>query len=305
MPANRASTAALENYLPPKILAAAPPRICERLARKHYENFTVGSVFLPREIKQDFYNVYAFCRISDDLGDETGDPKLATELLESWREELRGCYRGDVNTKIFAALKDTIDRHHLPIRHFEDLLDAFLQDQRVSRYAAFDELLDYCGRSANPVGRIVLQLLGYRDSIRTALSDHICTALQLANFWQDIAIDYKKGRIYIPREDMQRFGYSEAELACGVVNAAFVRLMRFETGRTREIFQRGARLTDMIQGAGSADVDLFVRGGLSVLDALEHHRYGVFNGRIKVSQARKTMLIINWALRYMRGVVRR
>ncbi len=173
------------------------------------------------------------------------------------------------------------------MKPFDDLISAFIQDQQVMRYPTFDQLLDYCARSANPVGRLVLALLGYTDAPRQKLSDLTCTALQLANFWQDVTVDYEKGRIYIPQEDMERFGYTECELRNHVMNASFVRLLQFEIERTRGLFERGAALSGLISGVGAADVDLFSRGGLSLLDSIERQGYSVPRKRITVPKFRE------------------
>ncbi len=174
------------------------------------------------------------------------------------------------------------------------MISAFIQDQTVTRYESFDQVLDYCKRSANPVGRVFLHLLGQINDEFFELSDATCTALQLANFWQDIGVDYKKGRIYVPREDMERFGYTESELRNKIVNASFVRLMRFELARTRELFDKGAALSQMIDGVGAADVELFTRGGLSVLQSIEKINYDVFRRRAAVSKSRKLLLMAGW-----------
>ncbi|MEN6356819.1 MAG: squalene synthase HpnC [Armatimonadota bacterium] len=267
------------------------------MAKTHYENFTVGSIFLPREIRRHVFNVYAYCRVCDDLADEIDDPDLSVRLLEWWREELHACFSGNPQHPVFKALLETITQFNLPIEPFEDLISAFLQDQHVTRYDTFEQVLDYCKRSANPVGRVFLHLLGYTDDKRRGLADATCTALQLANFWQDIGVDYQKGRIYIPKEDMERFGYTESELRNHVVNASFVRLMRFEIARTRELFERGRSLSRLISGVGAADVELFTRGGLAVLQSIEQINYDVFRKCAGVSKSRKLLLMAGWCIR--------
>ncbi|MCE5314217.1 MAG: squalene synthase HpnC [Armatimonadota bacterium] len=273
-----------------------PDALCEKLAKTHYENFTVGSMFLPRELRRHVYNVYAYCRVCDDLADETGDRDLSVRLLEWWRSELHECFEGNPRHVLFKALAETVTEFNLPIEPFEDLISAFLQDQSTTRYKSFEDILNYCTRSANPVGRIFLRLLGYTDDARRELADCTCTALQLANFWQDVGVDYEKGRIYIPLEDMLRFGYSESELRNHVVNASFVRLMRFEIARTRELFERGSALSGQISGIGAADVELFNRGGMAVLRSIERNRYDVFRKRTKVSKSQKVLLMLGWCV---------
>src|SRR6266699_2906458 len=182
---------------------------CERLARSHYENFSVATWFLPKRLHQHFFNVYAYCRISDDLGDETGDPSASLHLLDEWEAELNACYEGAPRHPVFVALAGTVRDFDIPRQTFADLLTAFRQDQTITRYETFDDLLGYCRYSANPVGHLVLYLCGYRDAERQQFSDFTCTALQLANFWQDVSADFAKGRIYLPLEDLRRFGVSE------------------------------------------------------------------------------------------------
>ena len=188
---------------------AEAQQYCRRLARSHYENFSVATWFLPKRLRQHFYNVYAYCRISDDLGDEVGDPNLSLQLLDQWGRELDACYSGHARHPVFVALSETIRLFDIPRKPFADLLNAFRQDQTITRYPTFDDLLGYCQYSANPVGHLVLYLCGYRDAERQSLSDYTCTALQLANFWQDVSRDYAKGRIYLPLEDLGRFGVVE------------------------------------------------------------------------------------------------
>jgi squalene synthase HpnC len=286
-----------DQFLPGDLAGALPDQLCEKLARTHYENFSVGSIFLPGHLRKHVFNIYAYCRVCDDLSDETGNPQLSLELLEWWREQLHQCFAGRPDHPVFAALKPTIDQFDLPIGPFDDLISAFIQDQTVTRYDTFEQLLGYCERSANPVGRLFLCLMGYGDEARRQLSDFTCTALQLVNFWQDIAPDYAKGRIYIPQEDLWRFGYSEAELRNRVVNAGFVRLMRFEVQRTRELFDSGASLGRLVEGPGAADVDLFSRCGIALLNSIERCGYDVLNRRVVVSKHRKLLIALGWAAR--------
>ena len=289
----------VDSFLPKYVAGAVPAEVCERLARTHYENFTVGSFLLPRDLRRHVYNIYAYCRVCDDLADETGDSELSLRLLEWWRQELFDCYRGKPHHPIFQALAETIERYDLPLQPFNDLINAFIQDQQVTRYATFEDLLGYCARSANPVGRLFLCLLGYRDMKRWQLSDHTCTALQLTNFWQDIPIDYAKGRIYIPQEDMERFGYTEDELRNSIVNASFTRLLRFEISRTRELFEHGAMLQRMATGRGSADIGLFTAGGMALLKSIERSDYNVFRRRITVPKLKKATLVAAWTVKHL------
>ena len=184
---------------------------CERLARSHYENFSVATWFLPKQLRQHFFNIYAYCRISDDLGDEVGDPVQSLVLLDEWQAELDRCYAGTPRHPVFVALRETVRALDIPKQPFADLLIAFRQDQTTTRYPTFDDLLGYCRYSANPVGHLVLYVCGYRDAERQQLSDCTCTALQLANFWQDVTVDYGKGRIYLPLENLRRFDVDESD----------------------------------------------------------------------------------------------
>jgi squalene synthase HpnC len=258
---------------------------CRRLARSHYENFVVASILLPRPLQQHFYNIYAYCRISDDLGDEAGDPRIAIELLEQWDEELRACYRGHAKHPVFIALTDTIGCFDIPISPFANLLEAFKRDQTQTRYGTWDELLDYCRYSANPVGHLVLYLGGYRDPERQHLSDLTCTALQLANHWQDIGRDLSRlDRIYLPEEDMRKFNYAERDLHAQVCDERFAGLMRVEVERARKMFLAGIELCNKVDSRLSLDIELFGRCGLEVLRRIEAVHYDVFRKRPELSK---------------------
>ncbi|HEY7119627.1 MAG TPA: squalene synthase HpnC [Tepidisphaeraceae bacterium] len=263
------------------------------LAHSHYENFSVVTRLLPRHLRQDFCNVYAFCRIADDLGDEVGDPGVAVEYLGNFRDQLRAAYAGDVQTAVFVALKGTIGRHEIPIQPFLDLIDAFEQDQTVNRYDTFDQLVAYCRRSADPVGRLVLYMCGYRDAERQRLSDRTCTALQLTNFWQDVRRDYvDRNRIYIPRESMSRFGVSEDQIAAGRFDDSFGRLMRFEVARTTRMFEEGDALLPLLAPVYRRQISLFSRGGRAILGAIERQDYDTLTSRPRLSKLQKGRLII-------------
>jgi squalene synthase HpnC len=269
---------------------------CERLARTHYENFSVATWFLPRRLRQHFFNVYAYCRISDDLGDETGNPQTSLKLLDEWQSELNACYAGTPRHPVFVALAGTVREFLIPQHEFSDLLTAFRQDQTVTRYETFDDLLGYCHNSANPVGHLVLYLCGYRDPERQQLSDYTCTALQLANFWQDVSVDYEKGRIYLPVEDMRRFGVSEADLANKNNSKAFREMMRFEVERARDWFERGLPLADKVDRELAIDIELFTRGGQEIVNAIERQDYAVLGRRPVISRSRKLALVARAAL---------
>jgi len=270
---------------------------CRRLARTHYENFSVVTWFLPKRLRQDFLNVYAYCRISDDLGDEVGDPAAALALLDEWQTELDACYTGSPRHPVFVALADTVKKFSIPKHEFSDLLIAFRQDQTVTRFETFDDVLAYCRYSANPVGRLVLYLCGYHDAERQQLSDYTCTALQLANFWQDVSVDYGKGRIYLPLEDLRRYSVSQEDLAQNRNTPAFCEMMKFEVGRAREWFDRGLPLINKVDKELALDIDLFSRGGQEILDAIERQGFAVLGRRPVISKPRKLALVARAALR--------
>jgi len=319
--------------LPPEyaIPAQAPSlaearAFCERLARRHYENFSVATWFLPARLRPHFYSVYAYCRISDDLGDEVGDPSESLRLLDEWEEELNATYDSLANVAagkgtgsavaqssslrggglppeangprhpVFIALRETIRACNIPRQPFADLLKAFRQDQSTGRYRTFDDVLAYCRYSANPVGRLVLYACGYSDHERQQLSDFTCTALQLANFWQDVWPDYGKGRIYIPLDDMQQYAVREQDIAARRATPEFRRLMKFEVERAREWFERGLPLARTLDKELAVDIELFSRGGQEILNAIERHNFDVLTTRPAISKSRKLALVARAAL---------
>ncbi len=269
---------------------------CQRLTETHYENFHVASWFLPERLRTHFHAIYAYCRVSDDLGDETGDTQLSLALLDWWAEQLELCYRGTATHPVFVALLPTIQACSIPMEPFADLLVAFRQDQAITRFASIEEVLGYCRYSANPVGRLVLYVAGYRDEERFRLSDQTCTALQLANFWQDVRVDHAKGRIYLPQADMARFKVTESMIAEGIENAqapAAVRdLLRYEAGYARVMFHNGLPLIRMVDRDLAVDLDLFSRGGLEILRAIEAQGYDVLRRRPSLSKQRKAALLV-------------
>jgi squalene synthase HpnC len=269
---------------------------CQRLARTHYENFSVATWFLPKRLRQHFFNVYAYCRIADDLGDETGDTAASLELLDEWETELDACYAGSPRHPVFVALVGTVREFDIPKHEFSDLLRAFRQDQTVTRYESFEDLLGYCRYSANPVGHLVLYLGGYRDPERHQLSDHTCTALQLANFWQDVSADFQKGRVYLPLEDLRQYGVTEATIASTQNTSQFIELMRFEVQRTRQWFDRGLPLVGKVRRELAIDVQLFSRGGQEILNAIERQGCAVLGNRPAISKSRKLALVARAAL---------
>jgi squalene synthase HpnC len=261
------------------------------LATHHYENFNVVSWLLPKELHQHFYNVYAYCRWADDLGDEVPEKERALELLNWWETELDACYAGEPSNAVFVALRETIVAKDIPKQPFADLLKAFRQDQTVKRYADWDGVLNYCEYSANPVGRLVLYLCGYRDEQRQSLSDATCTALQLANFWQDVARDLEKGRIYIPLDRAAAHGLSEQEIVDKKFDQRYVALMKELVEYTHGLFERGRPLAKMVSGKLSVDLEMFSRGGLAVLDAIDAMGYDTLHQRPSISKAKQVRLL--------------
>jgi squalene synthase HpnC len=265
---------------------------CRRITRSHSENFSVATLFLPRRLLPHFYAVYAYCRFADDLADESESEPRALQKLADWRDELLSTYAGEPRHPITVALADAIQRFAIPSQPFLDLIAAFEQDQRVKRYETYSELLDYCRRSADPVGRILLYLFECFDEKRAKLSDRICTALQLTNFWQDVARDFEIGRVYLPREDREQFQYSDDDLQAKRFTPQFAALMRFEVARARDLFERGLPLVDLVPKTMRTDVELFARGGLAILRKIEEQGYNVWQRRPRLNKFDKARLMI-------------
>lgn len=275
-------------------------RYCETLARSHYENFHVTTLLLPPALRRHFFPVYAYCRWADDLGDETGDPELSLRLLDLWEDELLACYRGEARHPVFVALAETIEQCQIPPEPFRDLITAFRQDQIKTRYRDFSEVLDYCRYSANPVGRLILYVCGYRDSKLHRLSDFTCTALQLANFWQDVARDYRIGRIYLPLDDMARHSYTESDLRESRYDERFRNLMHDQVRRTWELFREGLPLASMVDRKLAVDIELFSRGGMEILRMIERQNYNVLARRPQLDSAGRALLLGSvFARRYL------
>jgi squalene synthase HpnC len=285
----------LERWGPDQTYAPVPAgtarAYCGELARTHYENFSVATLLLPRRLLPHFHSIYAYCRWADDLGDETGGGQRALELLRWWRTELLRCYGGAPRHPVMVALKRTIDRFHIPPAPFLELLHAFAQDQRVKRYDTYAQLVDYCRYSANPVGHLVLYLCDCYDGEREGLADRICTGLQLANFWQDVARDLDIGRVYLPAEDRRRFGYTDEDLEARRFTPAFAELMRFEVARARALFDEGLALVPLVPQDVQSDIDLFARGGLAILGKIESAGYDVWRARPALSKREKLALL--------------
>jgi squalene synthase HpnC len=273
-------------------LSAAEARAyCARLTATHYENFSVVTWLTPRPLRPAFQSIYAFCRWSDDLGDEVGDPARARDLLAWWRGELEAMYAGMARHPVMIALADTVAEFAIPIAPFEALISAFEQDQVVTDYSTYEQLLDYCTRSANPVGHLVLYVGRAHDAENARLADAICTGLQLANFWQDVARDLAIGRVYLPAEDRARFGVCDDDLRALRFRPEFASLLAFEVTRARALLEAGRVLVPRLPGALALDVDLFARGGLAILDRIAASGYDVLTSRPRLSKWAKLGLI--------------
>lgn len=277
---------------------------CADITNAHYENFPVASLFLPREKRPYIQAIYAFSRIADDFADElTRSPEERLHALNDWQEQLHQCYQGNAAHPVFIALRETVQNLNIPIDLLNDLLSAFKRDVTQNRYETFDDLLSYCRCSANPVGRLVLMIFGYRDEQLFQLSDDICTALQLTNFWQDVSVDQKKDRLYIPLEDIRQYGYSVDGWSNGVMDNNFLRLMKFQVERTREMFHSGAKLPSLVERDLQLELKLVWLGGMSILKKLEKAKYDVVHHRPELSTLNKGMilfrgLVINDLIRY-------
>ncbi len=269
---------------------------CERLARTHYENFPVGSLLVPKARRKHVYSIYAFARIADDFADEDYDNASLTEAerlksLDDWEAQLSESYRGRASHPVFVALAETVKELRLPEQLFNDLLLAFKQDVVKRRYADYAEVLDYCRRSANPIGRLILRLFDYRDERLDQLSDCICTALQLANFWQDVAVDIQKDRVYLPQDELAQFGVSVDDLRARRCTDAYRRLLRFQVERTRELFERGKELPAQVSGRLAVELRLTWHGGMRILELIERQHYDTLNARPKLSTFDKLLLL--------------
>jgi squalene synthase HpnC len=283
-----------------EIARNAPPANCSPrdaqqytrwLANHHYENFSVVSWLLPKELHQHFHNIYAYCRWADDLGDEIPDTSRALALLAWWESELDACYQGRPSHPVFVALRETVIAKDIPRQPFADLLTAFRQDQIVKRYPTWDAVLDYCICSANPVGRLILYLCGYRDPERQHLSDATCTALQLANFWQDVSRDLEKGRIYLPLDVAAAHSVTESDIVERQFDDRYAALMRDLIARTRALFEAGRPLSRTVDTRLGVDLEMFSRGGLAVLDAIESNGYDTLHHRPSIGKGKQIRLL--------------
>lgn len=263
------------------------------LATHHYENFHVVSFLLPKQLHQDFYNVYSYCRWADDLADEMGNAAESLRLLRWWETQLDRMYGdGTASHPVFVALRGTARKYGIPKQPFADLIRAFIQDQTVTRYETWDQVLEYCVCSANPVGRLVLYLCGYSDAERQRLSDATCTALQLANFWQDVTVDQLKDRVYLPLDLLAKYDYTVEDLFAHRFDERFTGIMREAVDRARELFLTGLPLARQVNRRLAVDLELFSRGGMRILDKIEQQKYDVLSRRPSVSKVERAGLLI-------------
>lgn len=266
---------------------AAAYRYCRQIAISHYENFPVGSILIPKQLRKHFYSIYAFARIADDYADENlgpdQSPEKRLELLEDWRAMLVDCCGERATHPVFIALAETITRFSLPLSLFEDLLSAFSQDVTTRTYQTFPDLLDYCRRSANPIGRLILLMFGYHEESQLSRSDQICTALQLTNHWQDVSNDLDKGRVYLPVDDMSRFRLTPADLVRPERRDDFKALMAFEVDRVRELFAQGKSLCSEVRGRLGIELRAVWLGGTRILDLIGSNSYDVLSRRPRIS----------------------
>ncbi|QDT08772.1 squalene synthase HpnC [Planctomycetes bacterium K23_9] len=274
-------------------------RECRNLATSHYENFVIASALLPRQLRQPFYNIYAFCRTADDLADESPSPAIALERLSEFQDQLHATFAGHPPENLFLPLAQTIEQFSLIQQPFDNLLSAFRQDQTKTRYQTMDELLDYCRRSANPVGRILLKVAQCSNPENDSLSDEICTGLQLANFWQDVSRDYEIGRVYLPTDQMEKHGLSDKSLGDKTTPLALKVILRQQCDITERYFQRGLPLAKQVPSWFARDVKLFAHGGLTTLHAIRNVDFDVLRVRPKVSKVRQFSLVARAALGWL------
>jgi squalene synthase HpnC len=280
---------------------------CRKLASSHYENFHVATFFLPRMVRPHFESIYAYCRVADDLGDEVADPAVATRLLHAWLSMLDECYDTPERSMhpVFVALHETIRRCEVPRELFADLVHAFLMDQVKFTHDSWEELLEYSHYSANPVGRLVLWVCGYKEESLGLLSDKVCTALQLANFWQDVVEDAERGRRYLPADDMLRFGVEEAQIEGRVFTPEFRGLIESLVVRTREMLHEGGRLSSLVDKDLAVTLELFRKGGDAILDGITAQGYDVLRGRPVVTKVKKLSLLAGALLGKLRAGIAR
>jgi len=280
-------------------------RYCERLARNHYENFPVGSILIPKKLRPYVWAIYSFARRADDIADEDFPEQDRIPALMAWQGLLEKSLQTRVNHPVFIAVSETVRRFSIPTQLLIDLITAFKMDVKIKRYNTFEEVMYYCQHSANPVGRLVLHLFGYRDERLMEESDQICSALQLANFWQDVAVDLKKNRIYIPLEDLANFRYSEAELFAHEYNPQFRELLRFQVQRTEDMFRAGAALIDHTKGRLKLELKCVVLGGMGILKKIRELDFNTLALRPQFKKSDKAKILLRALTGFRRSLKKR
>ncbi len=272
---------------------------CSRLTQGHYENFPVGSFLVPKDLQPAIHSLYAFMRTADDFADENrhpGDEEERLGWLREWDQMLTDCEHGKADHPIFIALRATLDKHQLPAVWLHDLLKAFSMDCTIRKYQTYGDVLDYCKLSANPVGRLILTLFGYRDERLYDLSDHVCSGLQLANHWQDVAVDLKKGRVYIPQDDLRNFNVRLEDEADKPVSYQFRKLLGFQVARANELFMKGRLLPERVEGRLRLELRFTWQGGVRVLEKIKQANFDVFRHRPVVTK-------LDWLLIGLRTLI--
>ena len=290
----RLAGAPTEYLLPAERPTLAEAQVwCRHLATSHYENFHVATWFLPKRARPHFECIYAFSRTADDLGDEVADRDTATRLLGEWREMLDECYEhSDASMHpVFVALQQTIIETDVPKQLFDDLITAFEMDQRITKHESLEDLIEYSRYSANPVGRLVLWVSGYRDEARALLSDKVCTALQLANFWQDVVEDWERGRRYLPADQMRRFGVTDEMITAKKFTPEFHALMQFLVEYAGSMLRDGGQISSEVDAELAVTLRLFEKGGRAALDGIIAQEYDVLRKRPSVSKITKAKLL--------------
>jgi len=280
------------HHVTPALSVQSAFNYCEQIAKRHYENFPVASLFIRKKYRPYIYSIYAFARTADDFSDEgTLSAAKRLEKLDRWEEQLDECIAGRAIQPIFVALAETLARTGIPRKPLSDLLVAFRMDVTQDRFETFDELLNYCAHSANPIGQLVLYVFHAAADSTISLSDKICTALQLANFWQDVSVDLKKPRVYIPLEDFDRFGYTEADLLRRTSDERFRRLMQFEVERTEDLFSEGRPLLDLVPGELRFELRLTLHAGMTILRKIRAAQYDVITRRPRITSVDRASIL--------------
>ncbi len=286
-----ARSPALAVPLPPSLEIEACYRYCEALCRARHHNYPVGSMFARSHLRKHIFAMFAFARVADDFADEAAYEGRRARELDRWEEQLHNAYRGHAEHPVFVALADTVDKFDLPITEFTELLSGFRTDLERRRYATFDELLSYTRQSAEPIGRLVLYIGGYRAPELHAYAESLSTAMAIARLIQDIPSDWERGRVYLPAEDLRHFGVSENDIASRRVSASVGNLVRFEVARTRALFEHARPLVDIVGSDLAVELALTWHGGMRILDKIESTGKRLFAQRPTLNTADKALVL--------------